>query len=171
MGRRRTVTQDVAAFTLLTGSYKRTSPWPRTIYFTEVSPSRPTGPRACSLSFETPISAPRPYSKPSAKRVEALTITLAESTSRKNRMACADQRRRSPILHRFADTRAVRHSCYATFDKPAAALPQLSRAPLTAFPSHYTRRTAAFLRCRKSRALSQDQRHRQYKHDRRRPDV
>ena len=27
-----------------------------------------------------PISAPRPYSPPSAKRVEAFTITLAEST-------------------------------------------------------------------------------------------
>ena len=34
-----------------------------------------------------PISAPNPYSKPSAKRVLAFTITLAESTSRKNRCA------------------------------------------------------------------------------------
>jgi hypothetical protein len=32
------------------------------------------------LSVLMPISAPRPYSPPSAKRVLALTITLAEST-------------------------------------------------------------------------------------------
>jgi hypothetical protein len=30
----------------------------------------------------------QPYSKPSAKRVLALTITLAESTSRRKRWAC-----------------------------------------------------------------------------------
>src|SRR3954465_12801113 len=40
----------------------RTSPWPRTTNFCVVRPSRPTGPRACSLSVEMPISAPRPYS-------------------------------------------------------------------------------------------------------------
>ena len=40
----------------------RTSPWPSTTNFCVVSPSRPTGPRACSLSVEMPISAPRPYS-------------------------------------------------------------------------------------------------------------
>jgi hypothetical protein len=34
-----------------------------------------------------PTSAPSPYSPPSAKRVEALTITELESTSRKNRRA------------------------------------------------------------------------------------
>src|SRR5450830_291024 len=67
--------------------YARTSPWPNTTYFKEVKPSRPTGTRACSLSLEMPISAPRPYSKPSAKRVEALTMTEAESTSRRKRMA------------------------------------------------------------------------------------
>src|SRR5574340_817028 len=55
--------------------------------FCEVSPSRPTGPRACILSVEMPISAPRPYSKPSAKRVEAFTITELESTSRRKRIA------------------------------------------------------------------------------------
>ena len=65
----------------------RTSPWPSTIHFSDVRPSNPTGPRACSLSVEMPISAPRPYSKPSAKRVLALTITLAESTSRRKRIA------------------------------------------------------------------------------------
>src|SRR4029077_4192535 len=68
---------------------RRTSPWPSTTYFCEVRPSRPTGPRACSLSVEMPISAPRPYSKPSAKRVEALTKTELESTSRRNRRALA----------------------------------------------------------------------------------
>jgi hypothetical protein len=41
------------------------------------------------LSVLMPISAPRPYSKPSAKRVLALTITLAESTSRRKRIAFA----------------------------------------------------------------------------------
>ena len=65
---------------------------PNTTYFSEVRPSSPTGPRACSLSLEMPISAPRPYSKPSAKRVEAFTITDAESTSRRKRMA------RRPVL-------------------------------------------------------------------------
>jgi hypothetical protein len=58
-----------------------------TIHFCEVRPSRPTGPRAWNLSVEMPISAPRPNSKPSAKRVEAFTITEAESTSRRKRIA------------------------------------------------------------------------------------
>ena len=40
----------------------RISPCPRTTYFCVVRPSSPTGPRACSLSVEMPISAPRPYS-------------------------------------------------------------------------------------------------------------
>jgi len=40
----------------------RTWPSPNTTYFSEVRPSSPTGPRACSLSVEMPISAPRPYS-------------------------------------------------------------------------------------------------------------
>src|SRR3569623_695219 len=52
-----------------------------------VSPSRPTGPRTWILSVLMPISAPRPYSKPSAKRVEAFTITELESTSRRKRRA------------------------------------------------------------------------------------
>src|SRR5207249_11192685 len=67
----------------------RTSPWPSTTNFCVVRPSSPTGPRACSLSVEMPISAPRPYSKPSAKRVEAFTNTELESTSRRKRFACA----------------------------------------------------------------------------------
>src|SRR6185436_16884867 len=72
---------------------RRTSPWPRTTYLGVVRPSRPTGPRACSRSVEMPISAPRPYSKPSAKRVEAFHITEAESTSRRKR----SPRARSPV--------------------------------------------------------------------------
>src|SRR5688572_24619997 len=40
----------------------RISPCPSTTYFCVVSPSSPTGPRACSLLVEMPISAPRPYS-------------------------------------------------------------------------------------------------------------
>src|SRR6202007_2960720 len=68
-------------------NYVRICPLPSTIHFWLVSPSRPTGPRACSLLVEMPISAPRPYSKPSAKRVDALIITELESTSRRNRIA------------------------------------------------------------------------------------
>ena len=52
-----------------------------------VSSRSPIGPRACSFPVEIPISAPSPYSKPSANRVEAFTITEAESTSRKKRIA------------------------------------------------------------------------------------
>src|SRR5262249_15548733 len=40
----------------------RICPSPKTTYLSEVSPSSPTGPRACSLSVEMPISAPSPYS-------------------------------------------------------------------------------------------------------------
>ena len=65
--------------------HPRTSPSPSTTYFSDVSPSMPTGPRAWNLSVLMPISAPRPNSKPSAKRVLVLTMTLAESTSRKKR--------------------------------------------------------------------------------------
>ena len=41
----------------------------------------PIGPRACSFWVEMPISAPKPNSPPSVKRVDALTITAAASTS------------------------------------------------------------------------------------------
>ena len=40
------------------------------------------------MSVLMPISAPRPYSKPSAKRVLAFTMTLAESTARRKVCAC-----------------------------------------------------------------------------------
>ena len=36
----------------------------------------PMGPNACSFDVEIPISAPRPSSPPSAKRVLALTTTV-----------------------------------------------------------------------------------------------
>ena len=49
-------------------------------YLTQVSSARPIGPRACSFWVEMPISAPNPNSPPSVKRVDALTMTAAEST-------------------------------------------------------------------------------------------
>ena len=42
-------------------------------YLVEVKASNPIGPRACNFWVEIPISAPNPNSKPSVKRVEALT--------------------------------------------------------------------------------------------------
>ena len=53
--------------------YSRTWPSPWTTYLNVVSSRRPIGPRACSFWVELPISAPIPNSKPSVKRVEALT--------------------------------------------------------------------------------------------------
>ena len=55
---------------------------PVTTYLVEVISGRPIGPRACSFWVEMPISAPKPNSPPSVKRVEALTSTAAESTAR-----------------------------------------------------------------------------------------
>ena len=48
-------------------------PAPRTTYFVVVMSARPTGPRACRRAVELPISAPKPNSPPSVKRVDALT--------------------------------------------------------------------------------------------------
>ena len=62
---------------------RRTSPSPSTTYLSERQPSMPTGPRRVEFVGADADPAPRPYSKPSAKRVLALTMTLAESTSRK----------------------------------------------------------------------------------------
>jgi len=45
------------------------------------------GPRAWSFWVLMPISAPKPNCSPSVKRVEALTMTAAASTSRVNRRA------------------------------------------------------------------------------------
>ena len=39
--------------------------------------------------MDIPVSAPNPNSKPSVKRVEAFTYTVAESTSRSKRAAAA----------------------------------------------------------------------------------
>ena len=49
----------------------------------------PIGPRAWILPVDIPTSAPRPMRNPSAKRVEALIITSAESTRRTNSPARA----------------------------------------------------------------------------------
>jgi hypothetical protein len=49
-----------------------------------VSSARPIGPRAWSFCVEMPISAPKPNSPPSVKRVDALIITAAESTPATN---------------------------------------------------------------------------------------
>ena len=57
-------------------------PLPSTTYLAVVSSRRPIGPRACSFWVLMPISAPKPNSSPSMKRVEALTSTAAASTSR-----------------------------------------------------------------------------------------
>ncbi len=62
-------------------------PSPKTTNFSAVSSRAPIGPKAWSLVVEMPISAPRPSSKPSAKRVEALTSTVDEFTSRRKRIA------------------------------------------------------------------------------------
>ena len=64
----------------------RICPSPRTTHFSVVKPSKPTGPLACNRSVEIPISAPNPYSKPSAN---ALSIDHdgTESTSRMKRLA------------------------------------------------------------------------------------
>src|SRR5580658_4938623 len=63
----------------------RTWPSPVTIHLYVVRSIAPIGPRAWSLSVLMPISAPSPYSPPSANRVLALTRTLAESTAATNR--------------------------------------------------------------------------------------
>src|SRR5579859_401738 len=67
----------------------RTCPVPRTTYLKLVSCSTPTGPRACSLPVEMPISAPMPNSPPSANWVEALTSTMALSTAARKASAAA----------------------------------------------------------------------------------
>jgi hypothetical protein len=52
-----------------------------------VNSSSPIGPRAWSLSVLIPISAPKPNSPPSLKRVETFQKTAAESTAARNRRA------------------------------------------------------------------------------------
>src|SRR5258708_14497296 len=61
--------------------YGRVWPLPRTTYLKIVSCSTPTGPRAWSLPVPMPISAPITNSPPSANCVEALCITIAESSA------------------------------------------------------------------------------------------
>jgi hypothetical protein len=60
-----------------------------TTYFVEVISVRPIGPRACSFCVEIPISAPKPNSPPSVKRVLAFTMTAAESTAAVKRRAAS----------------------------------------------------------------------------------
>src|SRR4029077_9395291 len=74
---------------LLFDAHSLTCPSPRTMYLYEVISTSAIGPRACSFWLEMPISVPKPNSPPSAKRVDALTITHAESTSLMNRSAAA----------------------------------------------------------------------------------
>ena len=78
--RRLGVTFLVAAATFLplrgrkcVNAYCRTCPLPRTIYFVVVKAVSPIGPRTCSFCVDMPISAPKPNSSPSVKRVDALT--------------------------------------------------------------------------------------------------
>jgi hypothetical protein len=57
-----------------------TCPFPITSYLVEVSSASANGPRQCSFWVLMPISAPKPNSPPSEKRVEAFQYTAAEST-------------------------------------------------------------------------------------------
>ena len=63
-----------------------------TTYVVLVSSGSPMGPRACSFCVEMPISAPKPNSDPSVKRVLALTMTAALSTLRTKRRASSTSR-------------------------------------------------------------------------------
>ena len=67
----------------------RSWPSPLTRCLKLVSCAAPTGPRACMRPVAMPISAPMPNSPPSANWVEALTITMALSTSRRKVSAVA----------------------------------------------------------------------------------
>ena len=58
---------------VLSAVRQRVWPLPVTMYLQEQSSLRPIGPRACSFWVEMPISAPKPNSPPSVKRVDALT--------------------------------------------------------------------------------------------------
>src|SRR6478735_4817348 len=74
---------------MLPRCYTRIWPSPCTIHFVVVSSVRPIGPRACSFWVDMPTSAPRPSSPPSVNRVEAFTMTAAESISAMNLSALA----------------------------------------------------------------------------------
>jgi hypothetical protein len=63
--------------------YFLTCPLPRTMYLYVVNSSSAMGPRAWSRLVLMPISAPKPNSPPSLKRVEAFQNTADESTWRK----------------------------------------------------------------------------------------
>src|SRR5689334_8849986 len=80
---------DLAAMTAAFMGHGLIWPVPRTTYLKVVSCSAPTGPRACILPVPMPISAPMPNSPPSANCVDALCITIAESSPDRNRSAAA----------------------------------------------------------------------------------
>ena len=65
-------------------SFATTCPFPTSFHLVVSKPSTPTGPRAWMRLVLIPTSAPRPKRKPSAKRVEALEKTQAESTELTN---------------------------------------------------------------------------------------
>src|ERR1700751_76987 len=70
-------------------NYDRTWPVPMISYLEDVSSARANGPRQWSFCVLMPISAPKPNSPPSVKRVEAFQYTAAESISRRNLRAFA----------------------------------------------------------------------------------
>src|SRR5215475_7593628 len=55
----------------------RMCPEPVSTYLVEVISGSPIGPRTCSFWVDMPISAPKPNSPPSVKRVEAFTVMTA----------------------------------------------------------------------------------------------
>src|SRR5580698_5461602 len=69
-----------------------TCPDPTISYFEDVNSTSANGPRQCSFCVLIPISAPKPNSPPSVKRVEAFQYTAAESTPRRNFRAFASSR-------------------------------------------------------------------------------
>ncbi len=84
-----TTEETIPKKTVRANSFTCVWPAPVTTYFVEVISGRPIGPRAWSFWVEMPISAPKPNSPPSVKRVDALTSTAAESTAATKRRAAA----------------------------------------------------------------------------------
>src|SRR4051794_15803152 len=67
-------------------------PSPCTTQVVLVSSGSAIGPRACSFCVEIPISAPKPNCSPSVNRVDALTITAAESQPSTNACEVVSER-------------------------------------------------------------------------------
>src|SRR5581483_1343251 len=100
---------------------QRTCPSPCTTYFVVVSSRTPSGPRAWRRFVEMPISAPKPNSPPSVKRVDAFTNTAAASTSRANRRAAA----RSSVT--IASARPVEWRATCAIASPRSATTRTER--------------------------------------------